>query len=203
MVIQGPFNDDPIVVRECDRLVTKYSIKQIIETGTSTGATTECLAKYGLPVHTIEIVSETYVTAKQRLADSWNITCHQGDSGVVIRRLLTELPKTPTLFYLDAHWENHWPLLEELSVIKLLAHPGSVIIIDDFCTPNRDYQFDHYNGVYCDLPYVRWYLPHGTVHYCLDKSERPALIGQRPVGKLYVVPADGADELCVRFSNLA
>jgi hypothetical protein len=45
------------------------------------------------------------------------------------------------LFFLDAHWYDYWPLLDEIELITSKV-PRCVIIIDDFQVPGRnDYVF--------------------------------------------------------------
>jgi hypothetical protein len=87
---------------------------------------------------------------------------------------------------LDAHWENYCPLRDELKTVRSLPFPV-VIIIDDFKTPNRDFQFDRYGSHECSIDYVKDFLPEGGTYYYLNRSERP----NRGVGKLYWVPDNG------------
>ena len=50
----------------------------------------------------------------------------------------------PTLFYLDAHWNDHLPLREEVE-LALKHFAKAVLIIDDFAVPDDPgYAFDDY-----------------------------------------------------------
>merc|ERR1712072_1323891 len=73
-------------------------------------------------------------------------------------------------FYLDAHWQESWPLQDEILAI-----------------PNGPFQFDSYKGNANSLEYVESALdkafPSGYVHYYNTVS-----LATLPVGKLYVVP---------------
>ena len=62
----------------------------------------------------------------------------------------------PTLFYLDAHWENHLPLKDELQIIFEHAQQF-LILIDDFCVPHdAGYGYDNYgDGKSLELAYLR------------------------------------------------
>jgi len=54
--------------------------------------------------------------------------------------------KSKVFFYLDAHSENDYPILEELEFITS-DYQNNLIIIDDFQVPNDDgYGFDSFNG---------------------------------------------------------
>jgi len=201
--MERPFNCDAVVQQECARLLFRYGIQQIVETGTYKGVTTEFLASFGLPIHTVEVVPETYESTKDRLAGKKNITCHLGNSAEVLAALLPGLPKVPTLFYADAHWQTYWPLRDELKVITK-EFPGAlaVIIIDDFQVPGRNYQFDSYLEQACNVEYLQDVLPTQGTHYYNDRSLRHHI----PVGKLYCVP-DAGDGLFatvngVRYSNI-
>ena len=51
------------------------------------------------------------------------------------------MPKV--LFYLDAHWEEHLPLQEELEII-FSNWNNAVVLIDDFQVPGTTYGYDNY-----------------------------------------------------------
>ena len=120
-------------------------IQSIIETGTFRGTTTEWLAGFGVPVMTIESHAPTFEFAVRRLRNFKNVSVRMGSSSDVLSKYLPSIGRaTPTMIYLDAHWEGHLPLAEELDTIcSCLDH--FVIVIDDFEVP-RDpgYTFDDY-----------------------------------------------------------
>jgi hypothetical protein len=187
------FNNDHVVEEECLRLISHFGIKQHVETGTAGGDTTEWLAK--LPgesvVHTIEIVDEQYQRTSKRLASYPNITFHHGDSGKYLASLLETLPRQPTLFYLDAHWQEYWPLRDELIAIDRWGGENAIIVIDDFQVPNRSFHHDTWGGKPCGLDHIRDVLPADHILYFNDRSNR--LLHGVPhgcVGKLYAIPVD-------------
>ena len=52
--------------------------------------------------------------------------------------------------YLDAHWDDYWPLRDELEVILKLDK--AVVVVDDFQVPGRpEWGFDMYQGKPCGL----------------------------------------------------
>jgi len=185
--MSSAFNDDPMVERECARLIERYAIEHIIETGTYKGTTTRFFSSFGIPVDTIEIDQTNFSEASASLRDASNVTVHIGNSVSVLQTLIPKLPSR-TLFYLDAHWHSYWPLRDELTMIR--EHlPQAVIIIDDFKTPFRNYNFDCYIQGPCDINYVRDVLPNTCTYYYLNKTLRVPT----GVGKLFVVPDTPSD----------
>ena len=61
-----------------------------------------------------------------------------------------------TLFYLDAHWEEHLPLRNELELISRKFNLW-IAVIDDFNVPGDDgYGFDNYGaGQILNMDYIR------------------------------------------------
>jgi hypothetical protein len=172
-----------------------------VETGTFHGWTTRLFAETGLPVYTIEVLQKNYEISKEALRDYPNVTCIHGNSAIELKQLFATLPDTPTLFYLDAHWEHYWPLREELALIYQNCEK-SVVIIDDFETPGRDFQFDSYGEHRCGMDYINDLLPNTCTSYYLDRTQRQ----QRGVGKLYIVHDNGEGlfrvENGVKYSNV-
>jgi len=79
--------------------------------------------------------------------DGRRITLILGNSPQVIGEIIEELPE-PILLFLDAHWADYWPLLDELKAIR--ARPNSLIVIDDFKVPGKPFGYDTYKGVCLD-----------------------------------------------------
>ena len=139
-----PFNGDSHLAAEFRRLVKQHRIKSIIETGTYKGATTRELSKMVESVYTIESNEKFLRIAAKNLKDCANVKLFHGSSPHILRKILPGI-KTPALFFLDAHWERNWPILDEL---KEIARAGgfskSVIIIHDFYVPGTDLKYDTY-----------------------------------------------------------
>lgn len=64
MCYQAPFNSDLVSEAELKRIVKKFEIKTIVETGTFKGFTTKELSKLVDEVYTVEISDEYYNRAK-------------------------------------------------------------------------------------------------------------------------------------------
>ena len=193
------FNKDPVVEAEFRRLMQRYNIEEIVETGTYEGDSTVFFASFGKIVHTVEVVPSTYVKTQERLRNYANVQCYLGNSADVIR----QLPLTgPTIFYLDAHWHDYWPLRDELKYITTLPFPV-VIVIDDFQVPGTNYHFDRYKDQGCNYDYIKDCLPNSGTYYYLGRTERQS----NGVGKFYWVPDSGEGLFNVasngeRYSNL-
>ncbi len=127
------------------QIIHRCGIRQIVETGTYRGTTTEWFSGFGLPVETVEADATTYEFARRRLARLGNVHIALGNSVDELKRLTSKLDtELPTLFYLDAHWRNYLPLHDELQLI-LGAFSAPVILIDDFQVPGEEgYGYDNY-----------------------------------------------------------
>lgn len=169
------FNIAPEITPVFSFLAKQYKIETAVETGTCQGNTTIALARLIDKVHTIEIVEDQYCKAKNKLKQISNIICHLGSSEKVLKDLLPSLSNQRVLFYLDAHWESYWPLLDELEEISSTHRDNCIIIIDDFKVPGRrDIYYDAYGGAECSIEYIKKQLDKVftdyTYHYLIPKS---------------------------------
>lgn len=144
----SPLNDQKLRQALVLALLEKIAPAAIIETGTYLGATTEFMAKSGLPVYSIEADPRSYGFARVRLRRYRNATLLHGDSRAMLSSLFAgalrdRLDKT-VFFYLDAHWNDDLPLAEELGIIFGRC-PNAVVMIDDFQVPfDAGYGYDDY-----------------------------------------------------------
>ncbi|MFJ1552735.1 hypothetical protein [Streptomyces mirabilis] len=150
----GPFGFDITTALQVDFLIDSYGCDGIVETGCFLGDTTEYLAnRYPhLPVRTCDVVADHVAFTKQRLTGHRNVAVLQGDSAVLLPSLLCGL-KRP-LVYLDAHWQEKWPLCKELTAIR-----DGVVAIDDFDIGHERFGYDHYNGEVCGPGLIAQTLP--------------------------------------------
>lgn len=169
------FNHAPELSSFFNYLKTKYHIDTAIETGTFQGNTTALFGRLFDQVHTIEIVEGTYNAAKDALKSYDNIHLHLGSSEKVLKDLLPSVKGKPVLFYLDAHWQDHWPLLEEIQEIGKTHKDNCIIVIDDIKVPGKKkFPYDAYGDHECSHEYVKEKLDEVftdyTFHYILPKS---------------------------------
>jgi hypothetical protein len=142
------YEGDYFIGVEIKKLVERFKIEKIIETGTYLGATTKKLAEF-CPTYSVEINNEFYKRALENIKDAkgHEIFLIEGNS-INVLPILFKISKTDNLlFFLDAHWYNFCPLLDELRLIaenKLKP----VIVIHDWKVPNRpDLGFDSHDGI--------------------------------------------------------
>lgn len=150
------FNKAPEIGVFLAYLKRLYQIDITFETGTYTGNTTAFLAICFEQVHTVEIDSEKYQKSKELLKFYPNVQCHLGSSEEILNEILPGLKDQPILFYLDAHWNEYWPLLDELRAISKTHRDNCIIVIDDFKVPHRnDIPYDHYGSHECSYEYIQ------------------------------------------------
>ena len=143
------------VYQEVSFLAKKHHIKTAIETGTHKGDTTLALAEIFDEVHTIESNRDYYTDCLEKLSGSSTIQCHFGNSPDWLNSFLPGC-RRPTFFYLDAHWYEYWPILDELRAIAMCGPLNAVIAIDDFQVTDRpDLGFDTYNDQPLNWSFVK------------------------------------------------
>ncbi len=153
---QLAFNGAPEIGTFLTYLKKTYNITTAVETGTFLGNTTVFLALLFDEVLTIEVVEKTYQKTASQLKAFPNVQCLLGSSETVLAQLLPKLKGNRVLFYLDAHWDEHWPLRDELKEIAKTHYNNCVIMIDDFKVPgHKEIPFDKYKENECSLEYIK------------------------------------------------
>lgn len=154
--MQG-FEGDTFIPEELKKLAATYKVDCIIETGTYFGYTT--LKLHDIVPNVVTIESEPTLQAEAAKLFTgkrvWSILAHSQNC---LHEVIESMKGCKSfLFFLDAHWEDHCPLLDELSHI---AEAGikPVIVIHDFKVPDKDFGFDTYNGQPYDLPWIQNHL---------------------------------------------
>lgn len=158
----GPLNAQPARQALVEALLRAVPFAQVVETGTFRGSSTAFIAqRFAGPVTTVEVVPRFHHYARWRLRDVPSVTLVLDDSVEALRRLGRERPEGPLFAYLDAHWEEHLPLREEVEQI-ILGWRDWVAVLDDFQVPDDPgYGYDRYDrGQELTLPYLRaWEWP--------------------------------------------
>jgi predicted O-methyltransferase YrrM len=148
------FNGNPCIEEVCLALKNIYDIRTVVETGTYYGDTTHWFSKHFDIVHSIEI-SDTYYNDCVKRFDVLgidNIHLYNGNSAELLPSIISNI-NNRCLYFLDAHWLDQWPLLDELKAIAQ-SKMSPVILIDDFKVPGTNLGFDSYNGNDLDINYV-------------------------------------------------
>lgn len=155
------FEGDHFIAEELKKLITKFKIKSIVETGTFLGWTTKCLAELSTVI-SIEISDEYYnkAVANLGLEKIYNPETNEdlkhatnGDTIIVFNEdsvsflnNIHGMYNDKILFFLDAHWGDVCPLKDELKAIA--NHKVKpVIAIHDWKVPNEPtLGYDSYKG---------------------------------------------------------
>lgn len=118
-----------------------------VETGTYLGNTTGYLSSvFHVPVYSCELLPRYHHAARRLLRNLPDIHLQCGDARTFLAHLPESLPPSsdPVFFYLDAHWYDDLPLVEELESITNRWR-DFVVMIDDFEVPgDPGYGFDRY-----------------------------------------------------------
>lgn len=119
-------------------LLRQYGLKTFVETGTFKGDTLAAVAGTGVRSISVELSREYFDRANRRFAGQRNVELHEGDSGIVLPRIVATLSE-PALFWLDGHYSAgetaHGalasPISAEMASIIASPIPGHVVLIDD------------------------------------------------------------------------
>ena len=176
MKIRGifAFNGNVADQSEVSKIISDMKLNYCVETGTLHGWTTAFFAERMKKVYSIEKIDETLEKARYHLDGYDNVELILGDSTYHLPRPLKEIPlDEKVLFYLDAHWHEHWPLFDELDIIGKYIGSRAVIIIDDFKVPNNGYVFDTYKGIENSFENIEPYLKNIYAKYDYRYLEGP------------------------------
>ncbi|MFE5489046.1 hypothetical protein ACFQ7Z_03655 [Streptomyces virginiae] len=173
----GPFGFDISKAVMVDELITTYQCDGLIETGSFLGDTSVYLARtYGeIPLWTCDIDPVFSQVAGHRLRPFPNVRCEATDSPTLVREANERF--TQPLYYLDAHWEEEWPLSRELSAIT-----HGIVIIDDFDIGHQRFSYDTYQGRVCGPDMLRPLADRVPGYYTLN-PEAPAPFPVLQVGR--------------------
>jgi predicted O-methyltransferase YrrM len=134
----GPFNGQPMRRDIFLDILTRTSPACIFETGTYRGATTEFMAR-ATSAHVLSCESQidNFHFARRRVGALANVSLFHSDSRAFLTRNLPAwgARNQTTFCYLDAHWEDDLPLLDELLIVFEHA-PRAIVMIDDFEVPD-------------------------------------------------------------------
>lgn len=151
------FEGDSFMKKQFSELIEKHKITLLIETGTYLGGTANQLRQMVKNLITIELNLGYFMRAKVNIEDRSNVDMINGDSVLALREIFLDKNnrKKKMFVFLDAHWGNVCPLLDELHEIAVARLKPEVIAIHDFIVPGTDFGYDSYNGEPFDWEFVR------------------------------------------------
>jgi GT2 family glycosyltransferase len=164
----APFNCDSYMEKEFLRLRNQYQIKNVIETGTYKGVTTNWFARNFENVYSIEIMRQYYEEASLNLKSHNNVTLLNSDSRRALPSVLDKV-KGNTLIFIDSHWYEN-PLLPELEIIAESGLKPYICIHDMRNPEDPTMGFDTYpdQGIVYEFS---WLKPHLDVIYGENQYE--------------------------------
>lgn len=116
----------------------QFGLKTLIESGTYSGDMVAACTHVFSRIISIELDVSLYEAARKRFIKNPSITIMQGDSAVLLPRVLQTL-SAPVVFWLDAHYSGgtttkgikETPIMDELAAIFADREKRHVILIDD------------------------------------------------------------------------
>ena len=151
-----PFNGDTFVCKEFLKLKEKFNLNVAVETGSCLYSTSKWLGENFPNVYTIELSEEYSKHGIHKVAGMLNVHTYLGDSVQNLQRLTDVLTQDDrAIFFLDAHWGENCPLLQELDVLtKIKTNLPPLIAIHDFFTGDEKLGWDEYNGQRFDYQWI-------------------------------------------------
>ena len=145
--ITGPFNGQRRRVDAVAAMFGAIPFATIIETGTYRALTTMFLREISAaPIASIELNRGYFDYSRRRLRSLERVSLFLGHSPVVLEQLRVEpgWRAEPCFFYLDAHWLDDLPLIDELRVIRRGWREFAVLIDDFRVDGDAGYFYDDY-----------------------------------------------------------
>jgi hypothetical protein len=117
--------------RTLTQFAERFKLPVLVETGTNLGHMINIQKNRFREIYSIELDEWLAARAKRKFAAYPHIHLYQGDSGVVLPTIVTQL-KDRCLFWLDAHWgDESAPIKKELECIYRHPIRNHVLLIDD------------------------------------------------------------------------
>jgi predicted O-methyltransferase YrrM len=179
-----PAYSDRYLLAETKKLKEEYNLTVFFETGTHIGISTSILSALFDRVYSVEIKQDFYEKAIANNADNSNVVIEKMNSVDFVAKHLRE-EQEGVGFFLDAHWGDYWPLLDELRTIAA-KNVKPVIFIHDFYVPGPNgkakFHFDKYKGKALNLNFVKKEIEgiYGVDNYrfyCIEDSEVNSGVG--------------------------
>ena len=161
----GVFVDSPLI-QIIKRFQTDFGLHNFVETGTFEGESSVAMTFLFKHVYTCDVRDwprslDFYCSA--------NLTYETLNSPDFLRKHMAVI-REQSLFFLDAHWGEYWPLLDELAIIFSNCHKP-VIIIDDFDAGNG-LSCDEYQGRKLGFDYLASSIPADYKFFVNPQSNR-------------------------------
>jgi hypothetical protein len=148
------YSIDSMMIIDTMKLKKKFDYDVIFETGTAKGNAAEVLQYMFDKVYTCEIDPKMLEDVKTHVSLNENVQVVLGNSPDCLRKWFGEIGHDKFFLFLDAHWDEYWPLLDELQVVVDFGYKP-VIIIHDFDCGHPGWQYDAYNNHILNWDYIK------------------------------------------------
>ena len=177
---------DTVMLARLRSIIHERNVKVVVETGIDRGWSTAAFSRLVDLVVGIDISPDaiecSYHNLKNQGCDNALLVCD--NSPDALRKLRPFLPDKRVLYFLDAHWGDYWPLLDE--IVEIWQRSG-VIVFHDMVVPGHpELGFDTYGGQTLNYEYVRPALMEWSPNHRIEYNERAECPFPRGVG--YVFP---------------
>lgn len=178
-----PALSDKYLLEEILKLKEKFNSNAFFETGTWKGYSASIISKFFYKVYSYENNKSFFDEAVRINQDNKNVILKLENSVDGLKRDLTK-ENNKDIFFLDAHWDEYFPLLDELKVIKD-KKIKPIILIHDFFTPDGNgkskFHYDTYGEKSIGFLLVKEIIEEiyegKFIHYCLENSEINSGVG--------------------------
>lgn len=172
----------------------RYGLTRFIETGTSSGETTNAVLPHFESIWTIELDLLLWKRAVGRFAEEAHVNCAHGDSGEILPSIVNNL-RSPVIFWLDGHYcgpgsahgDLDTPIVAELEA-AVKAPQGSVILIDDARVFGEGAEH-HLEPHYRDYPTLTW-VENFAHEYGFDYELKDDIVRLTPIAGGSYGPGD-------------
>lgn len=149
------FENDSFAKEKMKQIIADNNINVVIETGTYLGSTTKHFSQWVPKVITIEVNKDNYEKSLKELANYTNVAQFFGSSDTVLEEILPLFRQDNIFFFLDAHWNEYNPLINELAVIAS-NKIKPIIAIHDFKVPGHpELGFDTYGDIIYEWDWIK------------------------------------------------
>ena len=151
------FNGDYFISNNFIKLKEKFNLTHAVELGTCLGSTAIWLSKNFTKVDTIEINEDFAKIAIERFmeADVHNISIHVGNTTDILPTLNID---NNAIIFIDSHWYDVCPMLQELTIIADKKIKPVIAIHDFFVPYEPNLGYDTIHGQGFSLLWIEPYL---------------------------------------------
>lgn len=166
------FGTDPMLKVDILKYKTIFDYDIVIETGTYHGTSSRILSEIFKKVYTCELSDHGLDVIRENIKNRPNIEFMVGNSPDCLKKWFTEIGHDKFFLFLDAHWYDYHPLLDELQTVADFGYKPFIFIHDFYCG-HKDWAYDEIKGLKLDFDYVKDKINkiYGESNYVFEVSQ--------------------------------